>query len=150
MKPVFAVDVGGVLASQQHDGLPAEGVVAALEQLQHHYEFHVVSQCGKTRALDTEDWLHQHGLTKYFETQNYIGFNHHDKNGVLIRLGATVFVDDRWKHIGPAMGIQGMTCFHFNERPVLDVVGPQYVHTRNWSEVLSAGLYLSAQKPLDK
>ena len=88
MKPVFAVDVGGVLASKQHDGEPVKGAMAALSELQDSFDLQIVSMCGRNRALKTREWLVLNGFDRYFSKQTYIGFDEKNKNRVLRQIEA--------------------------------------------------------------
>lgn len=110
---VLAIDVGGVLASKQHDGQPVEGSLEAIITLSQYYDLWIVSQCGRNRALKTREWLQEWGFDKYIprEKQVYIGFDEPDKNRVLKEIEADYFVDDRVKHIKPAQSF--LVCFCF-------------------------------------
>jgi hypothetical protein len=110
-RPVFAVDVGGVLASKQHDGLPVDGCKNVLRNLHEHFTLHIVSMCGKQRQADTEAWLLQWELMPLFEGRHYLRFAEGDKNRVLRAINARYFVDDRLKHVVPALDM-GVKCFH--------------------------------------
>jgi hypothetical protein len=117
-KPVFAVDVGGVLASKQHDGFPIEGAVSALATLSKHYMLWVVSQCGRNRALQTEEWLRDHKMEMFFHPEHriYVSFKE-NKTEPLRTLKAEYFVDDRMKHCVPAQNVDSIdTIFLFGKQ----------------------------------
>lgn len=139
-KIVMAVDVGGVLASKQHDGEPASGAKEALSYLSHFCTLHIVSMCGSSRAIQTHDWLSDHDLAGFFATQTYIPFSHVDKNRELQRLGAQIFVDDRLKHVVPALSL-GVRCYHM--APVGAAVSeaqqgnPNYVPVPSWASLIN-------------
>lgn len=136
-KQVFAIDVGGVLASQQHDGEPIAGALAALIVLNEVFELQLISMCGPKKATATYLWLRQHGLEQYFKGQTYIPYSHQNKNAELVRVKASFFIDDRWKHIGPALEIKGLNCFHLNTLNEKKVsVSPQYNPVETWEEVM--------------
>jgi len=143
MKPVFAVDVGGVLASQSHDGDPSDDTRVVVRELAIVYDLHIVSMCGRNRALRTREWLTYYGLAEHFKDQHYIGFDKKNKNDVLVKIGATHFIDDRWKHIGPALMLNNVKCFHFcDEEDRIDgaILSKQYVWSPTWEEVLRGAL----------
>jgi len=131
-KPVFAVDVGGVLASKQHDGQPLAGCLRYLPLLADKYDLKIVSQCGKNRALLTRQWLGEHDLAKYFSDQIYLGFEFPNKNVHLKKIGARTFLDDRKKHIFPALRL-GIKCFHLgSSEPELVAQGSLYTYVPDW------------------
>jgi hypothetical protein len=139
-KPVFAVDVGGVLASQQHDGEPVTDSLAALQLMEPHFDLWIVSMCGVARAQHTKRWLRDNGFGDLFphDKQIYIGFNHDSKNAALADLNATFFVDDRVKHVRPALGLPLMYCvFHMSPIPHEDMrTHHRYAHVYGWADIL--------------
>lgn len=141
MKPIFAVDVGGVLASKQHDGVPREGALEALADLDSYFTLWVVSQCGKNRALMTKAWLKEWAFPIPLERQIYVGFNE-NKWEPLRKLKAIYFVDDRLKHVVPALGLPMMyRVFHLPEQVSDRLEAPQsekYRLVTSWAEIVQA------------
>ena len=140
LKPVFAIDAGGVLANKQHEGAPMEGAHEALWRLSALYDLHLVSQCGQQRRLDTAMWLATHDLPIPPEKQHYVSFKEF-KAPVLERIDARYFVDDRMKHVRPALEVPRLIrVFHF--APGFDDVfgepsdHPKYVRVGDWKEIL--------------
>lgn len=115
MSKVFAIDVGGVLGSKQHDGSPVPYSLGAVKYLyEAGFELWIVSMCGKQRAIDTVDWLRENGFDRFIpdKRQIYIPFKDKNKNARLNEIGANYFIDDRLKHIVPA----------FHEVPTLEKI----------------------------
>lgn len=141
MKPVLAVDVGGVLASLQHEGVPREKAAEVLTVLSATYELWVVSQCGKQRAAMTRAWLQDHELPFPPERQRYVPFKE-KKTPTLRRINAEYFIDDRMKHVRDALTIKTMRrVFHMPALP-RDVPGeipndPRYSLVVHWEGVLA-------------
>jgi len=137
MKPVFAVDVGGVLASLKHDGVPQVGSIGALKYLLPRYEVWVVSQCGFKRARDTAVWLEERGFDIPKARQIYVPFEEH-KWPHLKRLGAVYFVDDRIKHVDPAVHYVPSLerAFLFGKPPDLKFATPKILAVPNWANLL--------------
>lgn len=137
-KPVFAVDVGGVLFNQQHDGEPMRGCREGLLQLTAHFDLKVVSMCGRNTALKTRERLEHHGLSLFFSEQVYLPFGCKNKNEHLKKIGASFFVDDRIKHVRPALVVSGMRhVFHmsfFEER--LHTADPRYHWVLDWQDLI--------------
>lgn len=140
MKPVFALDVGGVLASRQHDGQPRAGAIVALAQLHQDFDLWVVSQCGRNRALKTREWIANFGLPIPHAKQIYIPFGK-SKVPHLKELKAVYFVDDRIKHVGPALGVSSLKrVFHMPEPGMeLEVVSyfDKYRRVDSWDQLIS-------------
>lgn len=137
MKPVFAVDVGGVLASKQHDGQPMEGSIEGVKRLQEHFDVKIVSQCGLYRQRQTIKWLEEHFPNITLSDQYYIGFDQPNKNKVLKQIGATYLIDDRAKHILPACRI-GVYGIHFGSPPLVPEYGSvYYTQIYHWSQIFA-------------
>jgi len=99
--PRFALDVGGVLASMQHDGEPQEGSREFLYAHLDMFEFWVLSQCGTTRKHDTIKWLKEHDFPIPHSRQLYVNFSElkwPDINSFNMRY----FIDDPPRHVVPA------------------------------------------------
>lgn len=114
-RQTIAIDVGGVLADKQHEGEPKTGSLSVIARLYQSQDLWIVSMCGKARAVHTRQWLAEHGFEEFIppHKQIYIPFEAHNKNKELNRISATVFIDDRWKHIGPATNIPRLNCILF-------------------------------------
>lgn len=139
-KPVFAVDVGGVLASLQHDGMPTMDSLPILHELEPYFELWVVSMCGKGRALHTRHWLKQWMFPFPVERQIYIPFRDKNKNAELKKIGARYFIDDRIKHIAPALNHcpKLVLALHFQfDRPIMpgQVIENRYLNVNTWKQV---------------
>jgi hypothetical protein len=139
-KPVFAIDVGGVLASKQHDGLPMEGCAEALHELSTLYDLWIVSQCGRNRALKTREWLDHWLLPIPATKQIYVPFSE-TKVEPLRKLDAVYFVDDRIKHVVPAINkVPSLRCvFHLvgEMKPEFQLQHPKYVWVPTWASLLT-------------
>lgn len=119
MRIVMAVDVGGVLADVRHSGDPMPNALTVLNILeQKGFEIHIVSQCGKQRAIQTKLWLRHHLFNIPSDRQHYVSFKQ-SKLPVLEKINANIFVDDRLKHIIPA-------CPHISV-PILFGSPPQHL-----------------------
>ncbi len=138
----IAIDVGGVLASKQHDGQPIDGSMTAIELLDDKgFNLWIVSQCGKARARGTKKWLYDFGFDVLIPEakQIYIGFDEQNKNRVLRQIKADYFIDDRWKHIRPACDIakdRAITCFHLTDTPAWPPVPSNYIHVISWKQIV--------------
>jgi hypothetical protein len=135
VKEVFAIDVGGVLASLQHDGEPMPGALKTLRALEDRFELWVVSQCGKNRALRTAGWLAAYDFPIPDERQIYIRFGE-KKAPVLSRIDAAYFIDDRMKHVFPALEVVRRRVFHL--APTADEAlahAPRYKQVADWKAV---------------
>jgi len=136
-KKVLAIDVGGVLASLQHDGEPVAFSKAAIKALRQKYHIVIVSQCGKNRAAHTKLWLAKHNFGIPLEDQYYVSTKE-SKAPVLTRLRASFFVDDRFKHVMPALAVPTMeSVFHFTERTPYQTVPFKYRQVGNWKAIVS-------------
>lgn len=137
-KPVFAVDVGGVLASKQHDGEPMPGVREGLIRLYDKFDLQIVSMCGRNRALKTREWLDHYALAPFFSHQTYIGFEHRNKDKVLREIDAEYFVDDRAKHVRPALMLPRMKkVYHLCPREeAVDTFIRRYVWVSGWDNII--------------
>lgn len=134
LKPVFAIDVGGVLANQQHDGPVDPLCLAVLHQLSHKYELHIVSQCGNQRKKDTMYWLAQREVPIDVHRQHYVTFKQ-SKAPVLAQLKAVWFIDDRVKHLEPAANL-GISVIHWRPEPFTAVFRHPKCHVAfHWSHV---------------
>ena len=136
MKPVFAIDVGGVLASKQHDGVPVEGSLEAVEFLDKHFDLYVVSQCGRNRALMTREWLREWKFPIPELKQIYIPFSE-TKIPALHQIRARYFIDDRWKHVKPALRLPAIRMvFHLDPEGLSHADNFQkYVLVKSWEAV---------------
>jgi hypothetical protein len=118
IKPVFAIDVGGVLASKQHDGEPVENSLDIIPELANLYDLWIVSMCGTRRAEDTKLWLREWEFDRYIpvDHQIYIPFKDKNKNYQLDKIKAKYFIDDRIKHLRPAIQVPSIVkLFHFGD-----------------------------------
>ncbi len=138
MRPVFAIDVGGVLASKQHDGEPEPGSLEALVQLSAKFELFIVSMCGKKRETDTKLWLAEHKFPIPPYKQFYVRFSG-SKLPVLNRIGAEYFIDDRAKHISAAIaGCSTLkTAFHYRDFNMAFDGVQSYQPVTAWYEVVA-------------
>jgi hypothetical protein len=135
MKPIFAIDVGGVLANKHHEGEPMAGSLQAVQQLAERFELWVVSQCGKTRANNTKVWLAEQGFLIPLQRQVYVSFKE-EKLPVLRSLGASYFVDDRGKHVVPALHCKTIkTVFHLAPEPLYEQRS-RYKHVTSWDDLM--------------
>lgn len=139
MKPVLAIDVGGVLASQQHDGIPQTGSQGALWRLSYAYDLWIVSQCGQKRRLDTAIWLAEHDFPIPPERQIYVSFKE-TKIEPLHRIKAAYFIDDRMKHVKPALMLPLIQrVFHyaadFDDLMTYPVEHPKYQRVLSWESI---------------
>lgn len=132
-KPVFAIDVGGVLANKHHEGPPQPGVVEILNELAQQYTLWVVSQCGLKRRLYTEQWLAAHSFPIPPERQIYVSFKE-TKTPMLSAIRANYFVDDRFKHVSPALAVPSMVrVFHFGIENLFPV--GKYMPVASWRDI---------------
>ena len=113
-KSIFAIDVGGVLASKQHDGEPTIYSLESIQYLSNFFDCWIVSMCGKQRALQTRMWLFREGFERFIPPakQIYIPFSAGNKNEVLKDINARFFIDDREKHLKPAAELVSLDCVY--------------------------------------
>lgn len=139
----IGIDVGGVLASLQHEGQypsDANRVIIELQSLGH--RLFIVSQCGKQRQQETRKYLKDNGTPINQDSQYYIDFKVKTKAGLIDKLNLDVLIDDRPKHGFAAINL-GCYWLHFTEFPLLekwrqDIDDGLYCHVRNWQEVRQA------------
>jgi 5'(3')-deoxyribonucleotidase len=144
-KEIFAIDVGGVLASKQHDGEPMLGAKDAIDILSDKFELWIVSMCSESMEYKTTNWLYANEFHKYIPRRNwlYIAFERGNKNRALVEIGANYFIDDRIKHIKPAFQVQSLkTLFHFSPQNenMFKFNNNNYIKVYSWMDVLD---YLS-------
>jgi hypothetical protein len=147
-KEIFAIDVGGVLASKQHDGEPLIGVKDAIDILSEKFDLWIVSMCSESMEYKTTNWLYANEFHKYIPRRNwlYISFERGNKNRALVEINARYFIDDRLKHIQPALDlIHNLKCFHFSDNhnyeisPYVNINENNYgnyIRVNNWMDVL--------------
>jgi 5'(3')-deoxyribonucleotidase len=129
----IGIDVGGVLANKQHEGKLMPFAAEVLGELATAHKLYIVSQCGKARAEHTKGWLADQGVPIPLPDQFYVGFKEQNKNRLLKRLAIDVFIDDRAKHIRPALELR-IYCLHFSDSP-LDVRSRHYAWVKDWLDV---------------
>jgi hypothetical protein len=141
----IGIDFGGVLSVHDKSGEVGEvkehkntsinmpGALDALEKLSGENTLHLVSFCGKRRAIESHRSLKDSGCDRFFTTQTYVK-NIKYKKDICKHYNLHVMIDDRENVLDSVVAFNSsIVTILFGDTPP---VSGRHLHSKNWEEVL--------------